>query len=314
MAPLPQRSMPTRDAIFAHEEANQDRGFRPHLGGSLIGTECERAIWYTFRWATRVRHGGRLLRLFDRGQREEERIMSALRKIGVTALDIDPDTGRQWSVRDPTGHSGGSMDGVLLGVPEAPRTWAGAEIKTHGQKSFTDLVSKGVEKSKPAHWAQMHFYAGLSGLDRFLYIAVNKNDDDIYTEWVHIDKELSARLIAKAERIIKSERPPVRISNDPSWFMCRFCDHKDVCHGTAMPERHCRSCLHSTPAPDGVWLCEKHGCEITTKEQATGCDDHLYVPDLVHGEQVDAGDTWLEYAMADGTTWRDSGAEGDTAE
>lgn len=309
MAPLPQRSMPTRDAIFAMEEANQDDGFRPHLGGSMIGTECERALWYSFRWTTRVRHGGRLLRLFDRGQREEERIIAALRKIGVTAMDIDPDTGRQWSMRDPTGHSGGSMDGVALGLPEAPKTWSGLEFKTHALKSFTELAAKGVEKSKPMHWAQMHFYAGLAVLTRFLYVGVNKNDDDIYTEWVHIDPALSARLIAKAERIVNSARPPVQLSNDPSWFQCRFCDHKEACHGDAMPERHCRSCLHSTPVADGKWQCEKHGCGITTAEQNTGCNDHLYVPDLVHGTQVDAGDTWVEYAMADGAVWRDTGPE-----
>jgi len=312
MAPLPQRSMPTRDAIFAHEEANQDDGFRPHLGGSQIGAECERAIWYGFRWTTRVRHGGRLLRLFDRGQREEERIIAALRAIGVTALDIDPDTGRQWSMRDPTGHAGGSMDGVALGLPEAPKTWAGLEFKTHSIKSFGELAAKGVEKSKPMHWAQMHFYAGLSGLTRFLYVGVNKNDDDIYTEWVHIDPALSIRLIVKAERIIKSERPPVRISNDPAWFVCRFCDHKDTCHRQAMPERHCRSCLHSTPIADGKWRCERHGCQITTAEQKAGCEDHLYIPELVYGVQVDASEdgAWIEYARPDGSVWRDERNKG----
>ena len=29
-----------------------DDGLRQHLGASLIGKPCERALWYTFRWTT----------------------------------------------------------------------------------------------------------------------------------------------------------------------------------------------------------------------------------------------------------------------
>ena len=39
--------------------------FRSHMGASLIGGECSRAIWYGFRWFTRPNHDARLLRLFS---------------------------------------------------------------------------------------------------------------------------------------------------------------------------------------------------------------------------------------------------------
>ena len=55
--------------LASYEEAQGD-GFREHLGASLIGKSCERALWYDFHWATRSRHEGRILRLFETGQRE----------------------------------------------------------------------------------------------------------------------------------------------------------------------------------------------------------------------------------------------------
>ncbi|MCA3652455.1 MAG: oxidoreductase, partial [Methylobacterium sp.] len=120
MVCLPIPPTPTVSAIYTAYEAAADHGFREHLGASLIGTECERAIWYGFRWTTRAKHSGRLLRLFDTGNLAEARFVADLRRIGVTVLDLDPATGRQWQLRDTGGHFGGSMDAVAIGFPEAP--------------------------------------------------------------------------------------------------------------------------------------------------------------------------------------------------
>ena len=53
MAELPAITSLTREAIFSGYEADASDGFRSHLGASLIGKECERALWYDFRWVTR---------------------------------------------------------------------------------------------------------------------------------------------------------------------------------------------------------------------------------------------------------------------
>ena len=309
MAPLPTRRQPTRDAIFAHYEARQDSGFRPHLGASIIGTNCERSLWYTFRWTSRARHTGRLLRLFERGQLEEIRFASAIRAIGATLMTVNPDTGQQWEFRDESGHFGGSADAVAIGLPEAPKSWAGVEMKTHADKSFQELAKKGVRDAKPLHYAQMTVYGHLGQLDRFLYLAVNKNDDDIYTEWVHIEPDEGRRLILKAHRIIKSPNPLSRIAHNETWHECRFCDHHNTCWNGSLPERHCRSCMHSTPIEDGQWHCAKHDSLLTVEAQRAGCPHHRYIPSLVAGEQTDAADdgAWIEYRKADGTSWRDSG-------
>lgn len=65
MVDLPEPPTPTLSAIYASYEARQGDGFRDHLGASLIGKSCARALWYDFRWATPARHTGRILRLFE---------------------------------------------------------------------------------------------------------------------------------------------------------------------------------------------------------------------------------------------------------
>ena len=174
MPPLPPPANPTIDAIYQWHESRQSSGGRGHLGASQIGAPCERALWYQFRWALKVRHAGRLLRLFETGNLAEPRFVAELRAVGVEVHEINPDTGAQFSVSAVRGHFGGSMDGVALGLLEAPKTWHVLEFKTHSAKSFAALKKDGVEKSKPEHAAQMQVYMHLAGLERAFYLAVNK--------------------------------------------------------------------------------------------------------------------------------------------
>src|SRR5512147_1688669 len=119
MAPLPPPPTPTLDAIYAAYVAEAGDGFRDHLGASIIGKECRRALWYDFRWVIRSAFAGRMLRLFETGRREEDRLVRDLRRTGATVLDTDPETGRQWQVTALGGHFGGSLDAVAIGLLEA---------------------------------------------------------------------------------------------------------------------------------------------------------------------------------------------------
>ena len=305
MALVPPITGQTVAAIYAAYEADAETGYRAHLGASLIGTECARAIWYGFRWASRAHHTGRILRLFQTGHLAEPRFVADLRRIGVTVLEVDPHTGQQWTLRDAGGHFGGSMDAVAIGFPEAPTAWHVCEFKTHSAKSFAKLQADGVAGSKPLHWAQMQAYMQLAGIDRAFYLAVSKDTDALYQERIHHDAEAALRILTKAERIVGAARPPARISDDPAWWQCRLCDHHAVCHQAQAVERHCRSCLHATPIADGAWQCGRHGHALTRQDQDAGCTEHLFIPDLVPGEQLDAGEDWVSYRLSDGSTWQD---------
>jgi hypothetical protein len=307
MVALPDKPMQTVTAIYAAYEARQESGYRRHLGGSAIGKECERALWYSFRWTTKRAFTGRMLRLFETGHMAEARFVSNLRDTGATVLDVDPETGKQFTVTDETGHAGGSFDARILGLLEAPKTWHIGEFKTHKDDLFKKLLKSGLETAHYSHWAQMQFYMHLAGIDRGFYLAVNKDTDDLYQERVEVDPGAGARLLAKAARVIYLPRAPERITENAQWYACKICDHYGTCFEGSRPERHCRSCLHSSPVPGGAWECSKHHCEIPLDCAPLGCEDHLYIPDFINGEVLDANekDGWVKYKMPDGSTFLD---------
>ena len=82
-----------------------------------------------------------MIRLFDRGNREENVIVGHLRAAGMQVETHDVN-GRQYRFTACDGHFGGSMDGAVLGVIEAPQTWHLLEMKTHNAKSFAELQKK----------------------------------------------------------------------------------------------------------------------------------------------------------------------------
>jgi hypothetical protein len=272
-------------AIDAAVTAGASHGFRPHLGASQIGRRCERALWYMFRWATRAKFGPRMLRLFARGQREEAIVSALLRSAGLTVHQIDPHTGKQFEFADCGGHFGGSMDGAIHRVPDAPTTWHVWENKTASKKSFDQLVTQGVKAAKPEHWAQMQCYLHWSGMTRALYTAICKDDDRIHAERIDYDEAEAMSLIAKAQRVIDATTPPERISG-PESFDCRWCEHREICHTHQAPELNCRTCIHSTPESDSTWSCSLKKVVLDTQAQHAGCDHHRYIPETIHWAHV----------------------------
>jgi len=307
------------DAIDAWRVRSTDQAPRPHLGASQIGQPCERRLWFGFRWSAHETFDARMLRLFDRGQREEAVFVEELRGAGVTVHAVDPGTGQQFRFTAAGGHFGGSMDGVALGIPDAPKAWHALEFKTHSAKSFGDLQKKGVQASKPLHAAQVQTYMHLGKLERTLYVAANKDTDELYAERLRRDPAEGARLIEKAERVIFAAEPLPGISTDPAWFECKFCPAHALCHGKAIAPVNCRTCLHATPERDGNgrWSCAKWGSDIPPEAQRVGCGEHRYIPALLAklGEAVDADEKggWVEYRRPSGTTFRNGGPDGLTS-
>ena len=282
MASLPFVAVsPTVAAIWQHYESRQDAP-RAHLGASVIGRPCARQLWYAFRWAYRERFEGRMLRLFERGHREESWFAEDLRAIGVTLHTVDA-AGQQFRFSAVGGHVGGSMDGAGIGFPEAPKTWHVFEAKTHSAKSFTKLQA-GVKVAKPEHWAQMQLYMKWSGMERAFYLAVNKDTDDLLSERIEADSAAAEALEQRARMVVEASTPPDGISKDPAWFECKFCPAAAVCHRGEGVQINCRTCLHSTPITDGDggrWHCARHNAELPAEVMPKGCAEHRLIPALV---------------------------------
>lgn len=255
----------------------EDNPFRTHLGASVIGGECGRAIWYGFRWFTKPNFSGRLLRLFNRGHLEEGRVIASLLTIGVQIYQQD-ENGKQFRISDVGGHFGGSGDGVAVGIPDLPDgTPCLLEFKTHNDKSFKKMVTEGVRSAKFEHYVQMNVYMRKMGIPVALYCAVNKNDDDYHMEIVHLDTIIADQFVDRARTIIMMKEAPTKVNNSPGWFECKWCDHRPVCHLNALPEKTCRSCIYADAAMDGTWQCRRisNGDPILTSEQQlTACDSY----------------------------------------
>lgn len=293
MALIPPSSTDTASLIDAYYESQPD-SHRPHLGASLAGHHCDRFLWYSFRFAFKEKFSGRMLRLFRRGQNEEATVVKDLRAIGCI-IDAE-ENGKQYRV-DFGNHFSGSMDGVIRsGLPASPNKPHILEIKTHSDKSFSTLASKGVQLAKPQHYAQMQVYMLGTGIDRALYAAVNKNDDSYYFERVRFDKDMAEALKARAHRIIASDRKPEPVSADKTWYQCKFCPASGLCHdGEITKEHNCRTCAHSTAKDDGTWQCARWESVIPLDGQRTGCDSHVLHPDLVPFQLVGGDGINAEY-------------------
>lgn len=259
-----------------------EEGFRSHLGASLLGGACARALWYGFRWHTKAHFGGRTLRLFNRGHLEEARFIAMLLTINVQVYQQD-ENGNQFRISDLGGHLGGSGDGVAVGVPDLP---AGQpcllEFKTHGDSSFQKLKKEGMRSAKFEHYVQMNSYMRKMGLPVGLYMAVNKNDDELYAEIVPLESALADEMLDRGRKVIMMAQPPKKLNESPGWHGCKWCDHKPVCHLAHPAARNCRSCKHSAPSEDGKWHCNVPtqpdgggaGAVLDKAAQLAGCDQY----------------------------------------
>ncbi len=137
-------------------------------------------------------------------------------------------------------------------------------------------MKQGLEKSKPKHWSQINIYGYYEKLQYGLYLIENKNDSDITIEIVKLDWALGQALEAKAWEIINSRTPPARISNEPSYFDCKFCSFREICHYKAKVEHNCRSCRYSVPTKDASWTCDKFGL-IPPEFVKIGCNQHISI-------------------------------------
>ena len=273
----------TLAAIDKWLEDGQDREHRKHLGASVLGGKCMRKVWYGWRWAAKELFEGQMLRLFERGQLEEPRFFAYLQGIGCQTWEKDPATGEQFRITFAEGHGGGSTDGVAVGSPDLPEGMPFlVECKTHNDDSFKALVKEGLCQSKPEHFAQTQIYTVKLDLPAAIYMAVNKNTDDLHLEVIWPNPNFVATLIDRADRIVASDVAPPRVSNNPGFYYCKSfgCVFYDICFKGARPDANCRTCKHVRPEPGGVWRCTRYDWPLTPEQQHFGCTDYHLKPGI----------------------------------
>lgn len=251
--------------IDAYAVATYDDGDRKHLGASVVGKECTREVWYSWRWFGGKKTSGRMQRLFQRGHLEELRFLEYLTGIGCTVWSHNPETGKQFRVEKLGGHFGGSLDAIIklptrYGVTDDVLFLG--EFKTKGTGAgFTKLKEQGIMLQNPQHYDQMCTYGANYGYTYAIYFSVNKNDDDLHCEVVPLNAARAAEVEKKAAYIITSQTPPPRIAMTETFWKCKGCDYVGPCHRNEIPAKNCRSCVNAVPTPvgDGQWQCKLYG-------------------------------------------------------
>jgi hypothetical protein len=215
---------PINAAIEATPIPQEGRGY---LGLSQLGHECDRHLYYVLHNAPRDPVYPRTIRIWERGDWEEARVIKDLESIGCTLLDT------QTTVFLNTKSFGdkvkGHSDGIVVGGPLGDTKHL-LEIKTAADTSWKKFQSQGIKRANIQYWKQAQLYANLLKLDKILFCVVNKNDESRYFEIFDTEPGVVVNAEIKAAEIIIAEEPPKRIGGIDFWT-CKMCSFKSHCHG-----------------------------------------------------------------------------------
>ena len=206
----------------------KDKKQRDYLGCSSLGDECERKIWYGYRQRKPV-DNPRVQRIFDMGNVIEDYLISLLKKVdGISIFEKDDD-GNQYGVEFLNGRVKGHIDGVIVGLPESKEPHL-LEIKSMKNSVFNQYKKKGLKANSDTYHGQMQLYMGGLNLSNGLFIAMNKDNQELYVERVKFCEFEFKVLKAKAESILNSNTPPIKAYGKPeTFFKCKMCNHREEC-------------------------------------------------------------------------------------
>jgi hypothetical protein len=118
----------------------------------------------------------------------------------------------------------------------------------------------------------MQIYMHFLGLKWALYVAVNKNDDDLHVECIAFKPEVAEFYLDRADQITKARHAPPRINESASWWLCKMCDYHAICHEGAPPQPNCRSCVNASAVEGGGWYCDHWRSNIPRENLKDGCN------------------------------------------
>ena len=196
---------------------------RDYLGLSECGHECKRYLYYRHHGYTQAPIDGRVLRLFQLGNLIEDQAISDLRDAGYTLTDNQKEVTFDNNGIFLRGH----IDGIITGLLESkkPHLW---ECKSANDKSFKKLLKVGYKEWNPVYYTQVQVYMLGLKLDRAFVWVENKNDSQIYTERIKLNKEYAINTLQSAFEAI-SGSVPERKCPSQSWWKAKFCNFNEVC-------------------------------------------------------------------------------------
>jgi len=253
----------------ALEKQRDEQTPRNYLGGSRLGEECARRLWYEFKNVPSEKpFDGQTLRRFRRGHDGETSMIEFLRAAGF-GLVTEMENGRQFGFyvakdQDGVARIAGHLDGVIVSLPQLPdgKAWRVNmqppllwENKVLAHKGIEKLRKEGLRKAYPVYYVQMQVYMAYMDLPNGgLFTAEDADDCTIYAEFVPFNMQAAQEASDRGVRVVTaqaaSELP--RVTHDPQDYRCRFCPYEERCWTEAQPA-NVNVHVNQQPAPP-AWL------------------------------------------------------------
>lgn len=212
-------------SIIDWNEPYEEEKRRSRWGLSQVG-DCHRKLSF-------IDHPGyepkplepRVRRLFRFGDKTEELLAEEIQARGWNI------TGRQYEIeiRTRLGH----IDGLIC--RDGFYDWALWECKSMSDWSFKKIKEDGVAKHSPQYYDQIQMYMSpLIDVNTCLFTGMNKNNSEIYSQWVRYDPFRVNTLCYKI-RMLNKYADDYRIHPIPPYYkgwkkwQCRFCDYLEHC-------------------------------------------------------------------------------------
>jgi CRISPR/Cas system-associated exonuclease Cas4 (RecB family) len=229
---IPQRGDPTLDAVNAAIEAEQSPYASKNIGFGEIGHECSRYLWYKINLNEPEVFNADTLRIFRNGHEDEAAMAADLRKVkGIELYTHDPERdNKQYKLDALGGRFTGRLDGVIVGLKQAPKTIHIWEHKSTNEKKFAALLKNPVLHDwNFTYYCQAQSNMYHADLDRHYMTVSTPGLRQVTSIRTELDKKFAESLVQKAKRIIEAKEPPERIGG-PDWHTCKYCRFYDTCH------------------------------------------------------------------------------------
>lgn len=240
MTLIPERGDPTLLAVDAAIEADQAPYASKNIGFGEIGNGCSRYLYQKINSSTGEVFNASTLRIFRNGHADEAAMAADLRKVdGITLYTNDPEReNKQYKLDSLGGRFTGRLDGVIIGLKQAPITPHVWEHKSTNEKKFEallKLIDKFGEKEALKEWNFVYYCQAQSNmyhaeLDRHYMTVSTPGLRRVTSLRTELDKSLAESLVAKAKRIIEAKEAPEKIGG-PDFYLCKFCRFYNECHG-----------------------------------------------------------------------------------
>ena len=240
MVQIPTPPDPTLNAMSAAIEAREaSKPKRDYLGASSIGGECARQIWYQYNGFKSKPFNAETLMRFEDGHRTEELTAERLRMVEGVELYTHIDDDKPFGFTAMEGKFKGHYDGLIRGILQAPKTPHVWECKASGHKTFNQfkkLKDKLPEKEILENWnkkyyVQAQIYMHYAGYNRHYLTVAYAGGREYLSCRTNYKEDVALKYIDRARKIIDATDPPPQISDKPDFYICRFCNFKEICHG-----------------------------------------------------------------------------------